>query len=66
MNPEMNEQTLYFMSGYWRALQDYGIWKDGVQTIGCLETPIKECLLKELKRVGLNEEHLEQVINPTP
>ncbi len=29
--------------GYRRALDTYGIWKDGVQRIGCFETPIKEC-----------------------
>ena len=28
--------------GYTQALLDFGIWKDGTQVIGCLETSVKE------------------------
>lgn len=28
--------------GYYQAIDDFGIWGQGVQRIGCLETPIKE------------------------
>ena len=30
------------LDGYMDAVRDFGIWKDGIQTIGCRETPIKE------------------------
>lgn len=36
-----------YMKGYVEALSDYGIWKDGVQRIGCLETPIKEIIKRK-------------------
>lgn len=32
--------------GYIQAIKDFGIWKDGVQRIGCLETPIKEIIAR--------------------
>ena len=28
--------------GYIQAISDYGIWKDGTQVIGCMETPVRE------------------------
>lgn len=34
-------------AGYIEALHDYGIWKSGVQHIGCLETPVKEIIQKK-------------------
>lgn len=33
--------------GYKDCLDDYGIWKDGIQTIGCLQTPIKEAYARK-------------------
>lgn len=36
-----------YQQGYTEAVTDYGIWKDGQQTIGCLETPVKEVLKKK-------------------
>ena len=33
-----------YKEGYSDALHDFGIWGNGVQRIGCLETPIKEIL----------------------
>ena len=33
-----------FRAGFKHALLEYGIYKDGRQTIGCLETPIKDVL----------------------
>lgn len=33
-----------FLRGYETAVRDFGIYKDGVQKIGCLETPIKEVI----------------------
>lgn len=38
-----------FESGFKYALEQFGIWKDGVCRIGCLDTPIKEIL----KEVGI-------------
>lgn len=34
----------FFLRGYETAVRDFGIYKDGVQKIGCLETPIKEVI----------------------
>lgn len=31
-----------FVNGFNHALDTFGIWKDGVQRIGCLEQPIRE------------------------
>jgi hypothetical protein len=39
-------QDRFFREGYSTAVHDFGIWKDGVQRIGYLETPIKEVLSK--------------------
>jgi len=47
----------YYNEGYKQALDDYAIWKDGVQVIGCLETPIKEIFAK----IDVGEEHQEIV-----
>jgi len=35
-----------YKAGYKQALDHYGIWKDGIQVIGCLETPVKEIIKK--------------------
>jgi hypothetical protein len=40
-----------FDAGFEYALDAFGIWKEGIQTIGCLDTPIKE-IIKEVR--GLN------------
>jgi len=29
-------------TGYIRAIEDFGIWKDGRQTIGCMNNSVKE------------------------
>lgn len=29
-------------TGYIRAIEDFGIWKDGTQTIGCMNNSVKE------------------------
>lgn len=34
-------------AGFHHALYWYGIWKDGVQTIGCRPTPIKDAMPQE-------------------
>lgn len=33
-----------WMRGYENAVRDFGIYRDGIQKIGCLETPIKEVI----------------------
>lgn len=38
--------------GYAQCLRDYGIYKDGVQKIGCLEKPIKPIIEQLEKSVG--------------
>ena len=35
---EINEAQI---AGYFQCLDDFGIWKDGVQHIGCLQDDIK-------------------------
>lgn len=35
-----------YREGYATCLQDYGIWKNGNQYIGCMETHIKDALRK--------------------
>lgn len=65
------------MLGYWWALCDFGIWKDGVQRIGCLETPIKEAMLSAGERIWHRSPHeteeilsmqlrVEEKRNPNP
>lgn len=39
--------SCHYEEGYTEAVKDFGIWKDGVQRIGCLETPIKEVLARK-------------------
>lgn len=36
-----------YVQGYTEAVRDFGIYRDGVQRIGCLETPIKEVLAQK-------------------
>lgn len=43
-----------FFNGYAQAVTDFGIWRDGIQTIGCLETPIDEIIVQKY------EERVEQ------
>ena len=44
---EVNDtRERFYRVGYCDALRDHGIWNNGVQRIGCLETPIKEIMAK--------------------
>lgn len=45
--------TDIYREGYWAALQDFGIWRDGKQRIGCLETPIDEAFEKAFPGEGM-------------
>ena len=45
------EQAIAFKKGYIQAIKDYGIWKNGTQTIGCMETPVKEVIQKIEKEI---------------
>jgi hypothetical protein len=47
--------SIGYRAGYTEALKDFGIWKNGVQHIGCLETPIKEVLAKKFGEGEKNE-----------
>lgn len=38
------------LDGYSSAVHDYGVWKDGKQTIGCLQKPVKE-IKEKLKKL---------------
>lgn len=47
---EMEPEEIFragFLAGFQETLIAYGIWKDGVQTIGCREVPVSEELRKQ-------------------
>ena len=48
MTPEMH----CYLKGYIEAVHDFGIWKNGNRTIGCMETPIKKVIERKLKELG--------------
>lgn len=61
----MDEQTaeervreLSWVRGYAQAIRDYGIWSNGTQHIGCLETPIKEVIKNLAEKHGFSVEDL--------
>ena len=59
---ELEPSTHTYLKGYWEALNDFGIWKDGVQRIGCLENPIKEVMKVKLEKFNVTlEDFLESV-----
>lgn len=35
-----------YFEGYSDAAYNYGIWRNGTQVIGCLDTPVKEAIKK--------------------
>lgn len=41
-NTDSPEQARAFVDGFKACLENYGIYRDGVRHIGCLETPIVE------------------------
>lgn len=45
-----------YLKGYFEAIEDYGIWKNGTQIIGCLENPIKLVKERKLREHGLTLE----------
>lgn len=51
-----------YLLGYWEALQDFGIWRTGVQHIGCTETPIREAMLKKAARLKVSPEELDSIL----
>jgi hypothetical protein len=55
---EKSEQGKLWAKGYVQCLRDYGIWNSGVQTIGCLETPIKEIIKDIAISVDLKPEEI--------
>lgn len=59
---QITTNVVWYLRGYWKALNEYGIWNNGVQRIGCLETPIKEVMIKKLKNMNLDESYLEKII----
>lgn len=53
---ELDATTHTYLKGYWEAIWDFAIWKDGVQKIGCLDTPIKEAMELKLKKFDITFE----------
>lgn len=59
-----NERALKLaeLRGYIRAVRDFGIWKNGVQTIGCLDTPVKTVVNRVLEENRVTEEEKSEEI----
>ena len=55
MTPEMH----CYLKGYIEAINDFGIWKDGTTTIGCMETPTKKVIERKLKDCGFTLEQFQ-------
>ena len=53
---EMEPTTHSYLRGYWKALSDFGIWKNGKQYIGCMETEINEVMENKLKEMKIEKE----------
>lgn len=49
------QSEIDYVRGYIRAIRDFGIYHNGTQTIGCLETPTKEIIVKILREYCLVE-----------
>jgi hypothetical protein len=43
-------ETHAYLCGYWDAINAFGIWNNGVQSIGCLVTPIKGVMQLKLSK----------------
>lgn len=54
----MEPTTHSYLRGYWKALSDFGIWKDGKQYIGCMETEINEAMQNKLKSMNLDNQEI--------
>jgi hypothetical protein len=55
---EKTPEGLAWARGYVQCLRDYGIWNSGVQTIGCLEKPIKPIIKAIAEDVNVQESEI--------
>lgn len=46
--------THSYLKGYWDALSDFGIWKNGSRTIGCMDNTIQFNMEKKVKTFGID------------
>jgi hypothetical protein len=46
------ERSKDFIEGIIAAIEAFSIWKDGVQRIGCMDTPIKEAIQEAKEGLG--------------
>ena len=53
--------THAYLRGYYQAINDFGIWRNGTQYIGALETPIKEAMLQKLVRMRIPLVHFQDI-----
>ena len=61
---ELNiEPSLHcYLKGYWKALCDFGIWKNGERLIGCMETSIHEVMQRKLSEHEISYEDFMESI----
>lgn len=57
-----NGYAVPYLRGYCDALLDFGIWKNGTQTIGCLETPVHIVMERQAKKHGLTTAQLYEIL----
>jgi hypothetical protein len=55
VDPRETELTAHYLVGYARAVTDYGIWKDGSQTIGCMGTDPKDAIVRKAREFAAVE-----------
>ena len=63
ISTRMTETMHSYLKGYWKALSDYGIWKDGQRHIGCLEKDIKEAFTQKVIEMGHTKEDAQHFID---
>lgn len=54
-------ENFLYLKGYWEALCDYGIWKDGTRRIGCMENRIQEVMTKKLEPYKITFEEFMKI-----
>lgn len=53
LRPDLTDVERARLWGYIEAVTDFAIWKEGKQTIGALDTPPNEAILRRARELGL-------------
>ena len=62
---ELRGKNTDFLMGYITGLRTYAVWKNGVEVVGIMETPLQEVVehcIAVHKRVGVNHERVDTVL----